>query len=39
VRDQGTLAVLIGSGISMIAAGIAVSIRSRRYRARFPHDR
>lgn len=33
VRDEGTLAVLLGSGISMVAAAIVVSIRSRRLRA------
>ena len=38
IRDEGTLAVLIGSGISMLAAAIAVSLRARSYRAQFPHD-
>lgn len=33
IRSEGTLAVLLGSGISTIAASILVSITARRYRA------
>ncbi len=36
VADEGTLAVLLGSGISIVAAAIFVSLRSRHYR-RIPH--
>ncbi|WP_395242523.1 Na+/H+ antiporter NhaA [Agromyces sp. MMS24-K17] len=32
VADQGTLAVLLGSGIAIVASGFAVSARSRAYR-------
>lgn len=32
VVDEGTLAVLLGSGISMVIAAIVVSVESRRYR-------
>ena len=34
VADEGTLAVLLGSGIAIVFAGIAVTIRSRQYRAK-----
>jgi NhaA family Na+:H+ antiporter len=34
VADEGTLAVLLGSGIAMVLSAIAVTIRSRQYRAR-----
>jgi Na+:H+ antiporter, NhaA family len=37
VRDEGTLAVLLGSGISIVVAAILVSARARRYRADHPH--
>ncbi|GAA1947697.1 Na+/H+ antiporter NhaA [Agromyces allii] len=33
VADEGTLAVLLGSGIAIVLAGIAVTVRSRQYRA------
>jgi len=32
VADEGTLAVLLGSGIAMVASAILVSMRSRQYR-------
>jgi NhaA family Na+:H+ antiporter len=32
VRDEGTLAVLLGSGVAMVAASITLAIRSRRAR-------
>jgi NhaA family Na+:H+ antiporter len=32
VRDEGTLAVLLGSGVSIVAAAVTLSIRSRRAR-------
>lgn len=32
VVDEGTIAVLLGSGVSMVAAAIVVSIEARRYR-------
>jgi len=34
VADEGTLAVLLGSGIAIVFAGIAVTVRSRQYRAK-----
>ncbi|ANJ26489.1 Na+/H+ antiporter NhaA [Agromyces aureus] len=34
VADEGTLAVLLGSGIAIVLAGIAVTVRSRQYRAK-----
>lgn len=34
VADEGTLAVLLGSGIAIVLAGIAVAMRSRQYRAK-----
>jgi NhaA family Na+:H+ antiporter len=37
VVDEGTLAVLLGSGISMIVSGILVSALARRYRREHPH--
>jgi NhaA family Na+:H+ antiporter len=37
VVDEGTLAVLIGSGISMVVSGILVSVLARRYRREHPH--
>ena len=33
IRSEGTLAVLLGSGISIVAASILVSVTARRYRA------
>jgi NhaA family Na+:H+ antiporter len=32
VIDEGTLAVLLGSGISIVGAGLIVSLRARHYR-------
>jgi len=37
VVDEGTLAVLLGSGVSMVVAGILVSGLARRYRREHPH--
>ncbi|WP_223691131.1 Na+/H+ antiporter NhaA [Leifsonia poae] len=37
VRSEGTLAVLLGSAISIVAAGISVSALARRYRRQHPH--
>jgi len=34
ILDEGVLAVLVGSGIAIIASAVMVSIRARRYRAR-----
>ncbi len=34
VADEGTLAVLLGSGIAMVVSAIAVTVRSRQYRVR-----
>ncbi|GAA1792476.1 Na+/H+ antiporter NhaA [Agromyces lapidis] len=34
VADEGTLAVLLGSGIAIVASGVAVSVRSAQYRRR-----
>jgi NhaA family Na+:H+ antiporter len=38
VVDEGTLAVLLGSGISMVVSGILVSTLARRYRREHPHQ-
>lgn len=38
VRAEGTLAVLLGSAVSMVAAGFAVSALARRYRRAHPHQ-
>ncbi|HEV7565737.1 MAG TPA: Na+/H+ antiporter NhaA, partial [Microbacteriaceae bacterium] len=32
VHDEGTLAVLLGSGISIVVAAVLVSLRARHYR-------
>jgi len=37
VVDEGTLAVLLGSGLSMVVSGILVSALARRYRREHPH--
>ncbi|WP_431277701.1 Na+/H+ antiporter NhaA [Leifsonia poae] len=37
VRSEGTLAVLLGSAVSIVAAGFAVSALARRYRRQHPH--
>lgn len=37
VADQGTLGVLLGSGIAIVVSAVIVSIRSRQYRARGEH--
>jgi len=37
VVDEGTLAVLLGSGVSIVLAGILVSALARRYRREHPH--
>jgi NhaA family Na+:H+ antiporter len=37
VRDQGTLAVLVGSGIAIALSAIIVTLRSRQYRRRGEH--
>lgn len=34
VADEGTLAVLLGSGIAIVLSGVFVSLRSRQYRRR-----
>ncbi|MFE5673027.1 Na+/H+ antiporter NhaA [Agromyces sp. NPDC056523] len=34
VADQGTLAVLLGSGVAVVVSALAVSLRSRAYRRR-----
>ncbi|MEK6345198.1 MAG: Na+/H+ antiporter NhaA, partial [Curtobacterium sp.] len=34
ILDEGVLAVLVGSGIAMVASAVVVSLRGRRYRAR-----
>jgi NhaA family Na+:H+ antiporter len=39
VRAEGTLAVLLGSAVSIVAAGFAVTALARRYRRLHPHDR
>jgi NhaA family Na+:H+ antiporter len=33
VADEGTLAVLLGSGVAIVVSSIAVAVRSRQYRA------
>lgn len=35
IVDEGVLAVLVGSGIAMVASAVLVSVRARRYRARW----
>jgi NhaA family Na+:H+ antiporter len=37
VRDEGVLAVLLGSSVSIVAGGIAVALLARRYRRLHPH--
>jgi NhaA family Na+:H+ antiporter len=37
VADEGTLAVLLGSGVAIALSAVAVSIRSRRYRRQGGH--
>jgi len=37
VADQGTLAVLLGSGAAIVLSGVFVSLRSRQYRRRGEH--
>lgn len=37
VQDEGTLAVLLGSGIAMVFAAVMVSARARHYRRLHPH--
>ena len=37
VRSEGTLAVLLGSGVSIVASGICVSLLARRFRRLHPH--
>ena len=32
VADEGTLAVLLGSGVAIVLSAVAVTVRSRRYR-------
>ncbi|WP_022904809.1 Na+/H+ antiporter NhaA [Curtobacterium sp. B8] len=34
ILDEGVLAVLVGSGIAMVASAVVVSLRARRYRGR-----
>jgi len=34
ILDEGVLAVLVGSGIAIVASAVVVSVRARRYRAR-----
>lgn len=34
ILDEGVLAVLVGSGIAIVASAVVVSLRARRYRAR-----
>ncbi|MFK3670024.1 Na+/H+ antiporter NhaA [Leifsonia aquatica] len=38
VRSEGTLAVLLGSGVSIVLAGILVSLLARRYRRLHPRS-
>ncbi|QIZ99299.1 Na+/H+ antiporter NhaA [Leifsonia sp. PS1209] len=38
VRAEGTLAVLLGSAVSIVAAGFCVTVLARRYRAQHPHQ-
>jgi Na+:H+ antiporter, NhaA family len=37
VRDEGTLAVLIGSGVSIVIGSLLVAQRARSYRRQHPH--
>ncbi|NNC11299.1 Na+/H+ antiporter NhaA [Planctomonas sp. JC2975] len=37
VRDEGVLAVLLGSAVSIVAGGITVALVARRYRRLHPH--
>jgi NhaA family Na+:H+ antiporter len=37
VRDQGTLAVLLGSGVAIALSAVIVTLRSRQYRRRGEH--
>ncbi|MGA0566632.1 Na+/H+ antiporter NhaA [Rathayibacter sp. KR2-224] len=37
VRDEGVLAVLLGSSVSIVAGGIAVALLAKRYRRLHPH--
>lgn len=37
VRDEGTLAVLLGSGVAIVLSGVVVTLRSRQYRRRGEH--
>ncbi|MFF2494692.1 Na+/H+ antiporter NhaA [Agromyces sp. NPDC058064] len=37
VADEGTLAVLLGSGVAIVASGVAVGVRSAQYRKRGAH--
>lgn len=37
VRDEGTLAVLIGSGVAIVLSAVIVTARSRQYRSRGEH--
>ncbi|KRC49598.1 sodium:proton antiporter [Leifsonia sp. Root227] len=39
VRAEGTLAVLLGSAVSIVGAGVCVTLLARRYRAQHPHPR
>ena len=38
VADEGTLAVLLGSGVAIVISAVAVTARSRRYRRRGEHS-
>lgn len=37
VSDEGTLAVLLGSGVAIVVSGVVVTLRSRNYRRRGGH--
>ena len=37
VADEGTLAVLLGSGVAIVLSAVVVTVRSRRYRRRGEH--
>ena len=37
VRDEGTLAVLLGSGVAIVLSAVVVTARSRHYRRRGEH--
>ena len=37
VADEGTLAVLLGSGVAIVLSSVAVNLQSRRYRRRGEH--